>query len=679
MAWVSIEQLIAMLHSAGITAGDTMLFEAPGTGLDGVRGGLPALAEAVQQAIAPHGTLVVPTCTATEGYPKPTFDTVLSPSEAGPFSEFFRQQPGVLRSHSPTHSVAARGPLAEHIVAGHRSAWGRPTPWGEGPFGHGSPWDVLMEQDAWWIMLDGDWGISPFTSYVRALYAERHAGITKETFWPTFAAQALAQELERRGLLRCADWGSHNTVVFRLRAAVEGALQTLERAPDRLQPSEAFRLWLARIDDIKQHGYLQVGTAKAPITPTVPCARWEGGRLTGVYRDLYARVLVLSRGSSQVALVLCDLLGIAGSLVEVIRTRAHEMSGIPGDAIMVACTHSHSTPDTVGAGNEDSQYLERMVEAIAAAICRAAANTQPARLGWGRVRIRGLAHSRRVRLTDGHVYTTRYGVPSTWRVNPDLIAAEGPIDPDLTVIRVESLDGNVLAAISNLGCHASVALMSPSLSGDYPGEAMLALERALGEPSIALCTIGSAADIDPTLEMPFWGPRNDANATRLGRILAAQVLECLERVQVVDEVVVGAARVPVDLAVRDDWVRMLEAEQERLGQEFASAQVASPVVARLLQQRIIHTEVQALRLNDLVLVGLPGEVFTSTGLKLKGLMAAQTAIVQLANDYVGYILTPEAEREGGYETGLHFWTRVRSEAEEQLLGAVMRVVDRLLT
>ena len=94
-----------------------------------------------------EGTLAVPTCTEREGMPKPTFDPDLSQSEAGAFSEFFRKQPGVLRSHNPTHSVAALGPAAPLITGGHRAAAGRPSPWGDGAFGHGSPWDVLVARE----------------------------------------------------------------------------------------------------------------------------------------------------------------------------------------------------------------------------------------------------------------------------------------------------------------------------------------------------------------------------------------------------------------------------------------------------------------------------------------------------------------------------------------------------
>lgn len=677
-----VSDLIDILRSMGITPGNVLVFEAPRGEIQNIEGEPESLAATLQEFAGPGGTLVVPTCTPAEGYPKPTFDPMLSPSEMGPFSEFFRKQPDVVRSHSPTHSVAARGALAEELISGHRSAIGRPTPWGEGPFGKGSPWDLLYEHNAWWVLVDAEgtsWQNTPFTAFVQALYAESHSRITKRTPFPRFRAAALGQKLKDLGLVHQENWGAYSILAFETRKAVDAALKALEDSPAQLEPDQEFSNWLATVSYIRQNGYLQAGVGKATITPPIPSLRWEGKQFTGVYRGLYARVVVLAHGTEQIALVLCDLLGISGELVGKIRKQVQERIGFPPEAIQIACTHSHSTSDTIGSGYEDQEYLDSVVAAIAGAVCEAAANTQPARMGWGRVPIRGLAHSRRKKMTDGKVFTTRYGVPSTWRVKPELIAGEGPIDPDLTVIRIERLDGEVLAVISNFGCHASVALMSPNVSGDFPGEAMAVLERALGGSAVALCTNGAAADVDPTLEMPYWGPRNDAMARHLGRIFAAQVLECLERVEVQDVAVVGAAQELVDLAVRPDWIRLLEAEQERMQQEFSTDWSLSTVTTRALQERVIHTEVQALRINGLILIGFPGEVFAEVSLKLKSEAPDRAfAVLELANDNVGYIVTPEAMAEGGYEVGQHLWGRVTPESMEVLMAAARRAICRLM-
>jgi hypothetical protein len=528
-------------------------------------------------------------------------------------------------------------------------------------------------------MLDGDWQTTPFITYVKALYIERCHGITKRMPFPEFNATGLEQELQKRRLLHSFKWGQHPVIVFRMLPAVDCALEVLLDSPAQLQPGVEFSKWLAEVEYIKENGYLQAGTARANITPATPCLRWEGKQLAGVYRDLYARVVVLSHGQQQVALVLCDLLGISREIVTKIRQKVQTETNFPAEAIQIACTHSHSTPDTVGSGYEDPEYLSFMVDTIARAICQAAAHQQPARLGWNRVPIRGLAHSRRKKMRDGRVFTTRYGVPSTWRVDPELIVGEGFLDPDLTVIRIESLDGKILAVISNFGCHASVALMSSNVSGDFPGEAMAFLEHALEEAPVVLATAGAAADVDPTLEIPYWGPRNDAMAQRVGRIFAAQVLECLERTEVNNITTLQAAQELVELEVRSDWLRLLETEQERMQQEFSTGWSMTSVMQQTLEARVIHTEVQALRLGRLILVGLPGEIFAESGLKLKReTYQGVVTVLELANDNVGYIAPAQAFAEGGYEVGQHLWGRVTPDAIEVVLAAARRLIDRLI-
>ena len=140
---------------------------------------------------------------------------------------------------------------------------------------------------------------------------------------------------------------------------------------------------------------------------------------------------------------------------------------------------------------------------------------------------------------------------------------------------------------------------------------MHVLEQILGEGSLALCTNGAAADVDPTLEMPYWGPRNDQMASHLGRLFAAQMLEALERTEVQDVGELAIAREEIELAVREDWFRLMESEQARMRQEFASGWKFSSVVEEILDRGAIFTEVQALRLNRfIILVGFPGEIFS---------------------------------------------------------------------
>jgi neutral ceramidase len=675
---ISARSLSATFDQLKIQTEELLVFEAGQLQNQELEGGFKKLDLLFQRIQGKEVTLVVPTCTPDEGYPKPTFDPILSPSEMGPFSEYFRQQEGVIRSHNPTHSIAARGPLADLLTCGHRTAAGRPSPWGEGAFGKGSPWDMLYEQNACWILLDPHWEESPLTAYIQAIYAENHENITKITPFPRFNAKKIGDYLRSLGILEQLELNYYTLDVFKVQEAVDATLVALKKDPQRFEPQEKFQDWLKTVAMIKDRGYMHAGVAKAKITPPLSAKRWEGRDFKGVYRDLYTRIVMFSYGDKKVAFVLCDLLGISGELVNKIRVRANHKTGLDPKEIFIACTHSHSTPDTIGSGFECPEYLEGLIETVADSIGRASEEMQPVRIGWGRAPVRGLAHSRRMKLINGEVYTTRYGVPSTWRVDPNLIHSQGQIDPDITVVRIESLDGKPMALISNFGCHSSVALMSDMISGDFPGEAMSCLEAAYHDTCIVLCTNGAAADVDPTLEMPFWGPRNDQNASRLGKIFAAQVLECAERVSVEELAQLQISQQKVDLEVREDWIRLLEDEKERMQQEFSKDWNFSSVTNQLLESGVIQTEVQTIHLNSLFMVGFPGEIFSSTGLKLKSNVDGRAAIaIELSNDNIGYIPTTEAFEEGGYEVATTLWGRVKPNAEGKLLSAALASIDEL--
>ena len=64
----------------------------------------------------------------------------------------------------------------------------------------------------------------------------------------------------------------------------------------------------------------------------------------------------------------------------------------------------------------------------------------------------------------------------------------------------------------------------------------------------------------------------------------------------------------------------------------------------------VRTWVQALRIGDLGIAAVPGELLVELGLDLKARSPfSQTMVIELANDSVGYLPTRQSYEEGGYE------------------------------
>ena len=97
---------------------------------------------------------------------------------------------------------------------------------------------------------------------------------------------------------------------------------------------------------------LKAGAAKVQITPGLAVnmvgfgqrfsAEREDLTPDRVHDELYARALVLECGGSTIAVVVCDLIGLDGFLVDAVRQRVTVSTGIPATNVLMSATHTHS-------------------------------------------------------------------------------------------------------------------------------------------------------------------------------------------------------------------------------------------------------------------------------------------------------------------------------------------------
>lgn len=73
--------------------------------------------QTVSNFLGPQGTILVPTFTYSCSRPGSKFVVEETPSEIGPFTEYFRRHTDAFRSNHPLFSVAGIGPLARPILA----------------------------------------------------------------------------------------------------------------------------------------------------------------------------------------------------------------------------------------------------------------------------------------------------------------------------------------------------------------------------------------------------------------------------------------------------------------------------------------------------------------------------------------------------------------------------------
>jgi aminoglycoside 3-N-acetyltransferase len=133
------------LRECGLEMADSCFVQAGMSGFGNFEDGPATVLAGIDEALGEKGLVTMPTFPLTRPAIEhfaddPIFDVRTTPSRMGAVSEAFRQLPDTRRSIHPSHSVAARGPGAEEIVAGHETA--------TTPFGEGTPFPRIVERDA---------------------------------------------------------------------------------------------------------------------------------------------------------------------------------------------------------------------------------------------------------------------------------------------------------------------------------------------------------------------------------------------------------------------------------------------------------------------------------------------------------------------------------------------------
>jgi hypothetical protein len=234
---------------------------------------------------------------------------------------------------------------------------------------------------------------------------------------------------------------------------------------------------------------LQVGFAKRVITPPIGVkpvymAGFDNDRkATGVHDDLWARAVAVSDGRQRIAIVSLDLIGFFHA--DVLKARELLQRRVPGAVLVVASTHDHEGPDTMGlwgsgrfASGVDPQYLERVRQAVAETAADALSRLRPARLVFGRTRTPGLVE-------DGRLPRV--------------------IDDSLVAMQAISEDGRTLGTVVNWSSHPeALGGENTLLTSDFPHYLRARMEERLGGTCVFL--VGSIGGLMTPLGVQIRGP-----------------------------------------------------------------------------------------------------------------------------------------------------------------------------
>jgi neutral ceramidase len=441
---------------------------------------------------------------------------------------------------------------------------------------------------------------------------------------------------------------------------------------------------------------LLAAAAEVDITPPpgMPKAGYSSNAHDGdgFRTRLRTRVLHLRAGHVSLAIVQCDLLGGSAVLQHLIADAIAERTDIPLAGLMIGATHTHAGPGQfLGtdfynrfASNRrgfDPKWTQVLVDRISSAAINAYESRRPARIAIGRTLVFGLTRNRSL---DPHVrnetIVDKREEPQRKFVN---------VNPDLHVIRVDGADGTPIGATVIFSVHGTgISQHTREYNADVWGYLVAEMrERVAGSPVIGTIE-GTHADVAPALRPGLAG---HLEAARVGRGIGARAAELYNDLEadLRDDIALACAFREVDVAREPTIDGVTLPRRPAVGAALVAGakENLTPVIHRVPPFRAGHPHrrfresnphahkwvlgsrwlqplviplrqfphvipLQVLRIGAHAIVGMPFEVTIESGRRMARAVREPNVIVSsVANEYTGYVTTPEEYSRQYYEGG----------------------------
>jgi hypothetical protein len=455
---------------------------------------------------------------------------------------------------------------------------------------------------------------------------------------------------------------------------------------------------------LAQSGLSGTGYAERDISPDI------GMEQPGGYGKLYhksfhdpckARAAVFGDGNSRVALVGVDVGSVSRGLVLQCREEISKRCGIPGAAVLIGASHSHSggpvggvqpreydrAPELVrklayeNTTLDNPVYVDRVRRGIIEAVVAADAGRGDLLCGVGLGHEGDVAFNRRFRMKNGQTWT------HPGQGNPEILRPAGPIDPAVAVIGSWDRSGRLIGCVINYCCHATTSPGGISANWIYYLEQ--AVRGAFGHQAVVVFLQGTAGDVTQVDNMsPHRAPTGDAQARLVGGCVGAEAVKVLLSMPRGVLMPVAAVNRTVMMKRRAPSAAKVARAMEIVRQDPKQAGVTAWIFAKetvLLDAKLkwepeAEVELQAVQVGPVVALANPAELFVEYGLEMrKRSRFPLTMPVAYANGDVGYVPTEEAlgPGGGGYETRLTSYTNLVPSAGRQMTDICVELSQKL--
>ncbi|MSR65180.1 MAG: hypothetical protein EXS18_05300 [Verrucomicrobiae bacterium] len=401
--------------------------------------------------------------------------------------------------------------------------------------------------------------------------------------------------------------------------------------------------------------------------------------------ELRASALVLEAGQ-RLCLVSCDTLVVPGHVLEEATRQIVTVTGIPPANILITASHTHHAPCTIDilGFHRDEAFCDRLLASIVSAVSEATQTLDHGKPEQIEVEFL-FSESQEATVGTNSRYLLKDGT-TAWYAYPweDVIRPTGPFDPDLPVFALRRKDGSLTSILFNHSVHNIGALTEGMLSPGFYGLAAQDINRRHG---------------GTTLFLPgaFGSSHNTGVFGSTPNLHAVSTAECVYRITAaVEKGLRDAQRVPLDSVavlkrrfayrIREFDEAAEEATVTYWAEKYnpTGAEVTKKIFRAMradmapVQGEERQTWLQAIRLGNIALVGVPGEMFGALGLEIRRRSPFRyTYIIGLANDTIGYIADRASYQLGGYQLWAGWHSPSAPGTGEALVTQALEMLEEL--
>ncbi len=404
----------------------------------------------------------------------------------------------------------------------------------------------------------------------------------------------------------------------------------------------------------------------------------------GTHDPLYASAMVIDNGETKIGLCAVDVLFISKEITNKVREKVEKTTGIPKQNIMISATHTHSGPVTFSdifydpvVPKADPEYISYLVDKLIEVYINANNNKRISKIA--------------ITTADGT------GIGGNRRSKTDAI------DPEVPVIVLKNAETNKIFALSTVYCMHPTVLHEDSklFSADFPGYTREYITNEFNNEVILIYHTGPSGNQSPR---HFVNANTFDEAKRLGYMLGERIIKSVKKLTDNDfkewvlldikkdrvilpkrkfmsveeaEAKLQKAKQKLDNMQKNNpnspETRTAEVDLFGAEEQRQLAEMAANGELEKIYDSILPAEITLIIIDNKKFVFLPGEIFVEYSLMIKE-KHPFTYIVSLSNGVLaGYLVTEEAEKEGGYEASNSIFP---SEAGKVMVDKVLSLLAK---